>query len=72
MTKQNQHTEFVNEISGNGKYRKFLGQTIKSPVMETAKQKYGEPHAMADKDKIEQMKKKMDGKSIDNDDGMSL
>lgn len=67
MTKQDQHSKFVDEISGNGKYRKFLGQTIKSTVIETAKQKYGELHAMTDKDKIEQMKKKMDGKSLEDD-----
>lgn len=63
-----EHNKFVDEISKNGKYRNlFLGQPVKSVEIETAKQKYGEPHSMADSIKIEQMKKKMDGKSIDDD-----
>lgn len=63
-----EHSKFVDEISKNGQYRNlFLGQPVKSRVMETAKQKYGEPHSMADKNKIEQMKKKMDEKSMDDD-----
>lgn len=69
-----EHSKFVDEISNNGEYRKLsLGQKIKGVAVKTIdiKDMTGinklEPHSMANQEKIEQMKKKMDGKSIDDD-----
>ncbi len=68
INNQNRHNQFVERISDNGKYRNiFLGQPVKSIEIEKAKQKNKEPYAMSDKDKIEQMKNKMDEKSLEED-----
>ena len=72
--RQTEHSKFVDEISNNGEYRKLsLGQRIKGVAVKaidlrdmTGIDKL-EPHSMANQEKIEQMKKKMDGKSIDDD-----
>ena len=62
------HRKFVDEVSENGKFRNlFLGQPIKNVEIETAKQKSRELHSMADKTKLEQMRRKMDGKSMEDD-----
>lgn len=72
--KQTEHRKFVDEISNNGEYRKLsLGQRIKGVAVKAVDLKDMtkidklEPHSMANQEKIEQMKKKMDGKSIDDD-----
>lgn len=62
------HRKFVDEVSENGKFRNlFLGQPIKNVEIETAKQKSRELHSMADQTKLEQMRRKMDGKSMEDD-----
>lgn len=74
------HQEFVNRLSKNGEYRHLpVGQQIKSVIRDTidwAKEDYKremakfkdlEPHSMADPQKMEQMKRKMDSKSLDDD-----
>lgn len=74
------HQEFVNRLSKNGEYRNLsVGQQIKSVMRdaivaakedykrEMAKFKDLEPHSMADPKKVEQMRRKMDGKSLDDD-----
>lgn len=73
-SKKTEHSKFVDDISNNGEYRKLsLGQRIKGVAINaidlrdmTGIDKL-EPHSMANQDKIEQMRKKMDGKSIDDD-----
>ena len=63
-----EHSKFVDEVSENGKLRNLLlGQPIKNVEMKTAKQRNGELQTMADQTKIEQMRRKMDGKSMDDD-----
>lgn len=69
-----EHSKFADEISNNGEYRKLsLGQRIKGVAVNaidlrdmTGINKLN-PHSMANQDKVEQMKKKMEGKSIDDD-----
>ena len=63
-----EHSKFVDKVSKNGKLRNlFLGQSIKNVEIKTAKQRNGELHTMADQTKIEQMRRKLDGKSMDDD-----
>lgn len=63
-----EHSKFVDEVSENGKLRNLLlGQPIKNVEMKTAEQRNGELHTIADQTKIEQMRRKMDGKSMDDD-----
>ena len=77
---QDKHQEFVNRLSKNGEYRNLpVGQQIKSVMrdaIEAAKEDYKkemskfkdlEPHSMADPQKMEQMRRKMDGKSLEDD-----
>lgn len=72
--RQTKHSKFIDEISNNGEYRKLsLGQRVKGVAVKAIDLKAMtgidklEPHSMANQEKIEQMKKKMDGKSIDDD-----
>lgn len=66
--KQTAHSKFEDEISGHGKYKNlFLGKSVKSVSLEMNRQKIPEAHSMADPEKIAQMKKKMDGKSLEDD-----
>lgn len=77
---QDKHQEFVNRLSKNGEYRNLpVGQQIKSVMrdaIEAAKEDYKkemskfkelEPHSMAGPQKMEQMRRKMDGKSLEDD-----
>lgn len=77
---QDKHQEFVNRLSKNGEYRNLpVGQQIKSAMrdaIEAAKEDYKkemskfkelEPHSMAGPQKMEQMRRKMDGKSLEDD-----
>lgn len=72
--RKTEHSKFVDEISNNGEYRKLsLGQRIKGVAVKaidlrdmTGIDKL-KPHSMADQDKMEQMKKKMEGKSFEDD-----
>ncbi len=69
ISKQTEHSKFVNEISNNGEYRKLsLGQRIKGVAVNTIdlrnKARIG---PVADQDKIKQMKEKMGEKSIVDD-----
>lgn len=73
VSKQTEHSKFVDEISNNGEYRKLsLGQRIKGVAVNTIdlRNMTGidklNPRPMADQDRIEQMRKKRDGKSIDD------
>lgn len=62
------HTKFEDEISGHGKYKNlFLGKPVKNVSLEMNRQKIPESHSMVDPEKIAQMKKKMDGKSLEDD-----
>ena len=73
-TTQTEHSRFVDEISNNGEYRKLsLAQRIKGATVHAIdlKEMTGindlKPHSLADQEKMEQMRKKMDGKSIEDD-----
>ena len=73
-TTQTEHSKFVNEISNNGEYRKLLlGQKIMGAAIHTVdlKEMTGiddlKPHSLASQERLEQMRKKMEGKSIDDD-----
>lgn len=73
-TTQTEHSKFVDEISNNGEYRKLsLAQRIKGATVHAIdlKEMTGindlKPHSLANQEKIEQMRKKMDGKSIEDD-----
>lgn len=62
------HAKFENEISGHGKYKNlFIGKPVKNVSLEVNRQKIPEFHSMADSEKIAQMRKKMDGKSLEDD-----
>lgn len=62
------HAKFEDEISGHGKYKNlFMGKPVRNVSLEMNRTKYPEVHAMADPEKIAQMKKKMDGKSLEDD-----
>lgn len=62
------HTKFENEISGHGKYKNlFMGKPVRNVSLEISRQKIPESNAMADSEKIAQMKKKKDGKSLEDD-----
>ena len=62
------HAKFEDEISGHGKYKNlFLGQPVKDVSLKMDRQKISESHSMADSEKIAQMKKKMNGKSLEDD-----
>lgn len=62
------HAKFEDELSGHGKYKNlFLGKPIRDVFLEIGKTKIPESHSMADSEKIELMKKKMDGKSLEDD-----
>lgn len=66
--KQTAHSKFEDEISGHGKYKNlFLGKPVKNVSLEMNRQKIPEAHSMADPEKIAQMKKEMDGKSLEDD-----
>ena len=75
-----EHDIFVTKLSGNGKYKDMpLGQQIKAlarDTIETTREQFKrdieerkklEPHSITDPSKIEQMKKKMEGRSLDDD-----
>ena len=63
-----EHKKFEDELSKNGKLKNLLlGQPIKSIEIETARQRNGELHSIADQTKLEQMRQKMDGKFMDDD-----
>lgn len=73
-SKQIEHNKFVDEISNNGEYRKLsLGQRIKGIAIDPINLKgiseieKIEPKSMADSKKVEQMRRKMEGKSIEDD-----
>lgn len=73
-SKQTEHNKFVDEISNNGEYRKLsLGRRIKGIAIDPINLKgiseieKIEPKSMADSKKVEQMRRKMEGKSIDDD-----
>lgn len=73
-SRQTEHNKFVDEISNNGEYRKLsLGQRIKGIAIDSINLKgiseieKLEPKSMADSKKVEQMRRKMEGKSIDDD-----
>jgi len=73
-TTQTEHSKFVEEISNNGEYRKLsLGQRIKGATVHAIvlKEMTGindlKPHSIVNQEKMEQIRKKMDGKSIDED-----
>lgn len=62
------HAKFEDEISGHGKYKNlFLGKPVKNVSLEMNRQKIPESHSMVDPEKIAQMKKKMYGKSLEDD-----
>ena len=62
------HAKFEDEISGHGKYRNlFMEKPVKNVSLEMNTQKFPESHSMADPEKMAQMRKKMDGKSLEND-----
>lgn len=62
------HAKFENEISGHGKYKNlFIGKPVKNVSLEMNRQKIPEFHSMTDSEKIAQMRKKMDGKSLEDD-----
>ena len=74
ITTQTEHSKFVNEISNNGEYRKLLlGQKIMGAAIHTVdlKEMTGiddlKPHSLASQERLEQMRNKMEGKSIDDD-----
>lgn len=73
-SRQTEHNKFVDEISNNGEYRKLsLGQRIKGIAIDSINLKEIseieklEPKSMADSKKVEQMRRKMEGKSIHDD-----
>ncbi len=62
------HAKFEDQISGHGKYKNlFFGKPVKNVSLEMNRQKIPETHSMVDPEKIAQMKKKMDGKSLEDD-----
>ena len=62
------HSKFVDEVSENGKLKNiFLGQPVNNVEIKMAKQRNRELHSMANKTKLEQMRRKKDGKSWDDD-----
>lgn len=62
------HAKFEDEISEHGKYKNlFLGQPVKDVSFEMNRQKIPEAYSMVDSEKVAQMKKKMDGKSLEDD-----
>ena len=62
------HAKFEDEISEQGKYKNlFLGQPVKDVSFEMNRQKIPESYSMVDSEKVAQMKKKMDGKSLEDD-----
>ncbi len=62
------HAKFEDEISEHGKYKNlFLGQPVKDVSFEMNRQKIPESYSMVDSEKVAQMKKKMDGKSLEDD-----
>ncbi len=62
------HAKFEDEISGHGKYKNlFLGKPVKNVSLEMNNQKISESYSMADSEKMAQMKKKIDGKSLEDD-----
>lgn len=71
---QTQHSKFVDEISNNGEYRKLsLGKKIMGAAVHTVnlKETTGiddlKPHSLVNEERLEQMRKKIEGKSIDDD-----
>ena len=62
------HAKFEDEISGHGKYKNLvLGKPVRNVVLEMDGQKIPESHSMADSEKMAQIEKKMDGKSLEDD-----
>ncbi len=62
------HAKFEDKISEHGKYKNlFLGKPIKNVSLEMNRKKIPEPRGMADLEKMEQMRKKMNGKSLEDD-----
>lgn len=62
------YAKFEDEISGHGKYKKlFMGNPITNVSVETNRQKIPEPYSISDPTKTAQMKKKMQGKSLEDD-----
>lgn len=62
------HSKFEDEISGHGKYKNLiLGKLAENIFLEMDKIEIPESHSIADSEKISKMKKKMDGKSLEDD-----
>ena len=62
------HAKFEDEISEHGKYKNlFLGKPVRNVSLQIDRQKNLESSSMADQKKIVQMRKKMDGKSLEDD-----
>ena len=62
------HAKFEDEISGYGKYKKiFMGSPVENVSLKMDRLKIPESHSMSDSEKITQMRKKMDRKSLEDD-----